>query len=191
MTAILPGLARETVEIVVCGGVPPAPPLFDDGLERPAPCFVTITAGDGELRGCVGTVEPATPRLPLEVQRNALAAALDDPRMLPVSVHELPYLHYKVDVLGEMEPVTALDQIDPARWGLLLRHPMTSALVEINGSSCLACSCAAAEASSNPQKRNEVTRPAKTSGSLVPFCTRSRRRNIADCALPVVTSSRA
>lgn len=126
----LPGIARAAVEAAVMGLTPPPPPLLDAALEAPAPCFVTITIGDDDtLRGCVGTVVPVLPRLPLEVQRNALAAAFNDPRMHPVTAPELPHLHYKVDVLGEMTAVAHWSEIDPTRYGLVLRHPLTSALL--------------------------------------------------------------
>lgn len=126
----LPAIARAAVESAVMGVDPEPPAILEPHLEAPAPCFVTITIGDDDtLRGCVGTVTPLMPRLPLEVQRNALAAAFDDPRMRPVTAAELPFLHYKVDVLGEMSLVEDWAQIDPSRYGLVLRHPLTSALL--------------------------------------------------------------
>jgi AMMECR1 domain-containing protein len=55
------------------------------------------------------------------VVANAVAAASRDPRFLPVSPAELEALHISVDVLGEPQEVEGIEQLDPQRYGLIVR----------------------------------------------------------------------
>lgn len=65
--------------------------------------FVTLTE-DGDLRGCVGVVDPSWP-LTESVAEAAVGAALRDRRFMPVVARELPRIEIDVSVLG---PVVAL-----------------------------------------------------------------------------------
>jgi uncharacterized protein len=85
---------------------PAAGPL-SGGVSEPAAAFVTIHEF-GELRGCIGLMRFDAP-LWLNVREAARAAALDDPRFLPVTAAELPELQLEVSVLDR--PV---DLPDPA-----------------------------------------------------------------------------
>lgn len=113
-------LARLAVETyvcrrhVLCKDFAPAPLL----LQRSA-CFVSIKTSDGNLRGCIGTVEPARPTLAEEVIRNAIHAATEDPRFSPVVERELPRLRFSVDLLSEPEP-TRFDCLDPSAYGVIV-----------------------------------------------------------------------
>lgn len=51
---------------------------------------------------------------------NGVAAATEDPRFPQVRPDELDALSYSVDVLGEPEPVDSLEQLDPARYGVIV-----------------------------------------------------------------------
>lgn len=64
---------------------------------------------DGQLRGCIGSVEPVRP-LWADVEANAVHALLRDPRFEPATPGELPLLDLEVSVLSPFEPVT-----DPLR----------------------------------------------------------------------------
>jgi AmmeMemoRadiSam system protein A len=82
-------------------GLPP--PAFDvpepEGrLAGPGMCFVTWKR-DGQLRGCIGSVEPVRP-LWADVQANAVHALLDDPRFPPATARELARLHLEISVLS-------------------------------------------------------------------------------------------
>jgi len=59
--------------------------------------FVTLTIR-GNLRGCIGALEPYQP-LALDVREHALAAALDDPRFPPVKPEELNQVEVEVSRL--------------------------------------------------------------------------------------------
>ena len=103
--------AFACVGAYVAGGRAPEPPK-DAFYERRAACFVTLKK-HGELRGCIGTLEPAETSLGREIARNAHSSALRDPRFPPVTGDELEALTCSVDVLGPSEPASSTD-LDPA-----------------------------------------------------------------------------
>ncbi len=67
-----------------------------------------------------------TPResLWLEVQRTAALAATADPRFAPVTADELPDMAIEISVLGPLERVTDVSQIEIGVHGLFLLHGM-------------------------------------------------------------------
>ena len=109
--------ARACVRAAVEGSQPPAAPAEPLYTQRAA-CFVSLKK-HGQLRGCIGTLDPAEADLGLEIVRNARAAAFEDPRFPPVSVQELDELTCSVDVLSQSRPVT-LDDLDPKRFGVIV-----------------------------------------------------------------------
>src|SRR5512133_59891 len=84
-------LARAAIEAYICDGHVLRPDEAPAPIEgQPAGVFVTIhTLSSGELRGCIGTIEPCEPDLARETIRNAIAAATQDPRFPPIRAHEL------------------------------------------------------------------------------------------------------
>lgn len=125
-------LARETIEHYVRDGERISPPKQPGPeMQRQAGAFVTIHR-HGQLRGCIGTIHPTCDTVAEEVIQNAISAASRDPRFPPVRGDELEDLDVKVDVLGEPEPVTSLDELDPKRYGLIVqsrRHPSKRGLL--------------------------------------------------------------
>jgi AmmeMemoRadiSam system protein A len=114
-------LARAAIEAYVQRGERrlPVDPIPAE-LQKPAACFVSVHKQDGRLRGCIGTIHPIEPTLAQEIARNAVAAATEDPRFLPIRAEELPGLEYSVDVLNEPEPVDSLERLDPKRYGVIV-----------------------------------------------------------------------
>jgi AmmeMemoRadiSam system protein A len=117
----LPALARIAVETFVrqrrtleAQAAPPSPLL-----QQKAACFVSIKTHRGDLRGCIGTIEPAKPTLAEELIANAVSAATRDPRFFPVTEAELSGLRYSVDVLSEPEPAQ-FEDLDPSIYGLIV-----------------------------------------------------------------------
>ena len=117
---LLTRLVREAVETFVRHGRVIEPEeLSGEMLER-AGAFVSIKKR-GELRGCIGTLEATQANLALEVVRNAIDSATRDPRFEPVAPEELDQLSYSVDVLSPTEPVAGPEELDPKRYGIIVR----------------------------------------------------------------------
>ena len=90
-TAVLgPSTARNEAMRQVAGTLP-------DALRAPAGAFVTLTR-HGELRGCIGTIEPREP-LYRAIIDNSVNAARRDPRFEPVEAAELKDLEVEISVL--------------------------------------------------------------------------------------------
>ena len=83
-----------------------------------AGAFVSLKK-HGQLRGCIGTIQPVTGSVADEVLRNAVSAGREDPRFEPVTETELYDLTYSVDVLGAPEPAE-LDGLDPQKYGVIV-----------------------------------------------------------------------
>ena len=116
----LPALARQAVETFVRTGKQIAAAKNDSELLRArAACFVSLKTRAGDLRGCIGTIEPAKQTLAEELVANAINAATRDPRFLPVAPDELEDLVYSVDVLESPEPA-AFENLDPAIYGVIV-----------------------------------------------------------------------
>jgi len=115
-----PALARQAVETYIRGGNVLNPRQFTQGLlGAQAPCFVSLKTLDGDLRGCIGTIDPSRDSLAQEIVANAISAATNDPRFDPVRVEELSNLRYSVDVLFPPEE-TELGGLDPAVFGVIV-----------------------------------------------------------------------
>jgi len=116
--------ARHAIESLfrTPGAALPDAPFLDD----PGATFVTLRL-DGELRGCIGTLEAEHP-LRHDVVRNARNAALRDPRFEPLSEDELAGLSIEVSLLSTPEPLSFTDeddlmrQVEPRRHGLVLEY---------------------------------------------------------------------
>ncbi|HHX65575.1 MAG TPA: AmmeMemoRadiSam system protein A [Chloroflexi bacterium] len=114
-------LARTTIEHYVrTGQVIGLPEKLPGELGRRAGTFVSLHRG-GELRGCIGTIEPVRDSLAEEIIANAISAATRDPRFPPVSTEELADLEISVDVLDESEPIQSVGELDPKRYGIIVQ----------------------------------------------------------------------
>ncbi len=106
----LPGAADET-----------APWLSERGA-----CFVTLTQ-DGELRGCIGTLE-AHRSLLADVKSNAVSAAMRDPRFMPLSAEEFDITAVEISLLSPTQMMEvqheahALAQLRPGVDGIVFEY---------------------------------------------------------------------
>jgi len=82
-------------------------------LERDGATFVTLVL-QGELRGCVGSIESRRP-LSSDVCANAVAAAFRDPRFPPLAAHELPATSVEVSLLSPPQAFAVADEADLTR----------------------------------------------------------------------------
>src|SRR5207245_10928237 len=80
-------------------------------LQDRAGVFVSLKKR-GELRGCIGTIEPAHENLAVEIIENAISAATKDPRFRSVEKEELPELVVSVDILSTPERVAGPEGVD-------------------------------------------------------------------------------
>ncbi len=116
-------LARDTIETYIhrekVVDVPAEEELTPEMRQR-AGVFVSIKKR-GQLRGCIGTIEPVEANVAQEIIRNAISAATRDPRFPPISPEELEHLDISVDVLTAPEPIESLDELDPKRYGLIVQ----------------------------------------------------------------------
>lgn len=116
--------ARESIREALGG--PDAEPPFGPWCERRGATFITLRAKDGDLHGCVGSLEPRR-RLITDVRENALAAAFDDPRALPIELADVDDLAVEVSVLSPLERIPVRDEGDAIaklarlRGGVVLR----------------------------------------------------------------------
>lgn len=105
-------LAREALE----NGVrhQKLQPLDDTSLtprlREEGASFVTLTVR-GQLRGCIGALEPYQP-LAQDVREHSVAAALEDPRFPPVSERELNGIEIEVSRLTRPIPLDYKDADD-------------------------------------------------------------------------------
>ncbi len=91
-----------------------------DELNQPSACFVSLKIA-GQLRGCIGTIEPTMKNLEEEIVENAISASTRDPRFPPVDTDELPRLSVSVDVLSAPKPATEAE-LDPKKYGLIIEQ---------------------------------------------------------------------
>jgi AmmeMemoRadiSam system protein A len=112
-------LARKTVEMYIKEGRVFKPERLTLQMKERAGTFVSIHKL-GELRGCIGTIEPVRSNVAEEIILNAIGSAIRDPRFLPITPDELKDLDYSVDVLTTPEPVKSKDQLDPKRYGVIV-----------------------------------------------------------------------
>lgn len=116
-------LARKTIEAYVRRGEriqPPVPNEMTPEMKPRAGTFVSLHK-HGNLRGCIGTIEPTQPNVAQEVIQNAISAATRDPRFPPVRPEELADLDISVDVLTEPEPIESLEELNPKRYGVIVQ----------------------------------------------------------------------
>lgn len=99
------------------------------GRDDPPPTGVFVSLyqpaapgeSQGSLRGCVGSYRPSERTLSREIAHSAVAAAVSDPRFPPLRPGEVNDLNVTVYILGEAEPVDDLDDLDPARYGVIVK----------------------------------------------------------------------
>ncbi len=122
-------LARETLEGFIRHGKVIEPDFkLPEGFPQRAGVFVSLKK-HGQLRGCIGTVEPTRDSLTEEVMHNALGAGLRDPRFHPVEEHELPEITYSVDILHPPEEIESIDELDPKEYGVIVTSGSRSGLL--------------------------------------------------------------
>ncbi len=115
-------IARGAIEAQLLQKNPPL--MGESWLSQNAATFITLMK-NGQLRGCIGTLEAARP-LGADVASNAASAAFRDPRFPPVTPAEWPQCRVEVSLLSRAKPMRFADeadllaQIQPGEDGLIL-----------------------------------------------------------------------
>ncbi|MBI3432856.1 MAG: AmmeMemoRadiSam system protein B [Hydrogenophilales bacterium] len=103
-----------------------AEPPVRSWMAEPGASFVTLIR-QGDLRGCIGSLEAHRP-LGLDVRKNAVAAAFRDPRFMPLARKEFEDVRVEVSVLSPHEPLVvgsekdALDALRPGIDGVVFEY---------------------------------------------------------------------
>lgn len=84
----------------------------DQAFQAWAATFVTLKI-DGQLRGCIGNLEPVN-SIWKSIGQNALSAAFHDSRFRPLTSSELDKVHIDISILTEPEPLNYRDAEDLA-----------------------------------------------------------------------------
>jgi AmmeMemoRadiSam system protein A len=115
-------LAHDAIETYILQRRHVSPPReLPAEMQMRAGVFVSLHLKNGELRGCIGTIDPMRENLAEEIIENALSAATRDPRFSPVHAGELNELDISVDVLTPPEPIESIRDQDPKRHGLIVQ----------------------------------------------------------------------
>lgn len=121
---ILLDIARDAI---ASPGGPRTQAWSEHWLNESAATFVTLRDPAGELRGCIGTIDPHR-ALGMDVAHNAFAAAYRDPRFPPLRDWELATTAVEVSVLTPRVPFTAateaeaIDRLEPHIDGLVFEY---------------------------------------------------------------------
>lgn len=117
----LPGIARAALEQYSRGKkYKPDHSRIPGEFGKPAGVFVSLKR-HGQLRGCIGTTAPQYGNIVEETINNAISAGHRDPRFYPVRDEELHDLDISVDVLHPPEPVAGKEELDPQRYGVIVK----------------------------------------------------------------------
>lgn len=114
-------LARRAIEARVAHAEVPAPGALPEALAAPGAAFVSVHV-QGQLRGCLGCIEPRGPSLAATVASMAAAAASHDPRFPPLGREELTGTTVEISVLGPLERVSVPGEILIGRDGLVVER---------------------------------------------------------------------
>jgi AmmeMemoRadiSam system protein A len=100
----------------------------DAWLHVPGASFVTLKI-DGELRGCVGSLEPRR-ALGEDVCSNAISAAFEDPRFPALRASEFPRLQIEISHLSPTEKLDVVSESEALR---VIRPGVDGLVVEFGG----------------------------------------------------------
>ena len=121
-------IARESIELVVQEKTLLKLNIdsYTPALREHGASFVTLTV-QHQLRGCIGTLEAHQP-LVEDVREHAIAAALEDPRFLPVEKSELNRIRIEVSRLGAPEALSyessedLIKKLNPHVDGVIIKY---------------------------------------------------------------------
>ncbi len=117
-------LARSAIATEL--GIAPSNCSEPEWTKEHGATFVTLTL-DGQLRGCIGSLEACSSVLD-DVRHNAVSSAFHDPRFDPLSKEEFQNVVIEVSLLSNPEPIShsgemdALSKLTPGKDGVVLQY---------------------------------------------------------------------
>lgn len=119
-------LARDAIRYSLDNGKPLLidPDDYEEALREQRACFVTLHL-NGQLRGCIGSLEAYRP-LVEDIAHNAFAAAFRDPRFSPLTEAEFEQITLDLSILTPPEEISfnseqeLLQKIRPGIDGLII-----------------------------------------------------------------------
>ena len=113
-------LARTAVTEFLAGGVEIDDRSGKESFRAPRGAFVTLTRA-GDLRGCIGYIEPVLP-LGQAVIRTAIYAATEDRRFRPVTAAELKDIRFEISVLTPAREIARPELVKVGTHGLIVEQ---------------------------------------------------------------------
>ena len=111
-------IARGAVGSHLAGQPVQLPDIQSGTLLESRGVFVSLHI-DGELRGCIGNIQPPEP-LYRTTANCAISAAVGDPRFMPLTERELAAVTFEISVLSEMTRIEHAHEIEIGTHGLLI-----------------------------------------------------------------------
>jgi AmmeMemoRadiSam system protein B/AmmeMemoRadiSam system protein A len=124
---ILRQVAQSSIERRLKGEKPGKMELSGEHLKEHRGAFVTLNK-HGQLRGCIGTIQPSRPLYQV-VEEMAAAAAFEDSRFSPLTVHELKDLELEISVLTPLQRIKDINEIEIGKHGLYIKKGFYSGLL--------------------------------------------------------------
>ncbi len=113
-------LARQVIADYLEGLDSPGKTYYTDLLKKKTGAFVTLN-NSGDLRGCIGYIDPILP-LQDTIAELALSAAFNDPRFPPLGPDELGDMEIEISVLTPKQKINDISQIEIGRDGLIIKQ---------------------------------------------------------------------
>ena len=120
-------LARWALERQIKESETPKPELSDQMFQEKMGSFVTLKVS-GELRGCIGRIEPLS-SLGEEIVDLAIGSATHDPRFLAVRPEEVGSLTIEISILSPPEIVKDVSEIRVGEQGLIIEREWNRGLL--------------------------------------------------------------
>jgi AmmeMemoRadiSam system protein A len=93
--------------------------------QDPVGLFVTLHTIDSNgslyLRGCIGTIEGVYSLID-GVYWLAKESAFEDPRFLPLTLHEFKHIHIQISILSELKEIESIDDIILGTHGVVYQY---------------------------------------------------------------------
>jgi AmmeMemoRadiSam system protein A len=120
-------IAQSAITTRLQGEGPPGEDILTETLRERRGAFVSLHSR-GQLRGCIGRIQPNQP-LHQIVEEMALAAAFEDPRFSPLTLKELKDLELEISVLTPLQRIKDMQEIEVGKHGLYIKKGFHSGLL--------------------------------------------------------------